>query len=253
MWLKVLYFVLLLLLAPLLLAFTREGVQFLVAVWALGAVKWFLLGAALATLYYILTRKRENDFVQILLHEMEHAAMAFLFTGHWPQKMEIEPPEGKTVTGSGCFLSWLTPLRPLAPYFLPLLTIPFLLLKALAALAFLVLKTPFPSLLAAALDLLIGATLTLHTLYTVKEFRPSVQTDIKKAGLFVSLVTVAFLIFLSVVISIAVVTGGYAEFWAYVKTALMAAWELYQEAYAWLKVHLPPALQALRKGLKDLL
>jgi hypothetical protein len=250
---KLLYFSLVLLLAPLIVTFTHEGVRFLIAVFAFDSLKWFLLGTFLALVAYLILRKGENTFLQVLMHEMEHAAIRFLFTGRWPSKMEIEPPEGLTASTNGCFLLWVTPLAPLAPYFLPLLTIPFLVLKAAAALAFSLLEIPFPSFLATALDLLIGATLMLHLAWTVKEFQPSVQMDIKNSGLIVSIVTVAFLIVMSVVLSVAVVTSSYAEFWASVKTASAAGLDLYQIILDWLKVHLPQVLDALRQAVKDLL
>lgn len=251
---KLLYFVVLLLLAPLFWAFGREGVRFLKAVFSFDAAQWFLVGAFLSVLICLLLLREGFGFIQVLLHELEHAVVYFLFTFRWPDRMEVTPPSGVTrwVGVNRWLLFWFAPLLSLAPYFFPLLTIPFLLLKALAALAFTLLEIPFPVFVAAALDLLIGLTLMLHILCTLKEFRPS-QSDIRDLGLIVSFVTTLFLNFLFVLLSITVVTGRYAEFLAYVKSSFPVAVEGYKASFAWLKEHVPPALQALRQVIRGLL
>ncbi len=251
---KLLYFVVLLLLAPLFWTFGREGVRFLKAVFPFDATQWFLAGAFLSLLICLLLLRDRLGFLQVLLHELEHAIVFFLFTFRWPDSMEVTPPNGVTgwVGVNRWLLFWFAPLLSLAPYYFPLLTIPFLLLKALAALAFTLLEMPFPGFLAAALDLLIGLTLTLHILCTLKEFRAS-QPDIRDLGLIVSFVTTLFLNFLFVLLSITVVTGRYAEFLAYVKSTFPVAVDAYKASFAWLKEHVPPALQALRQVIKGLL
>ncbi len=250
---KILYFFIFLLLAPLLLAFTVEGFRFLRSVFSFDSTVWFLLGAFLSFLVLILVRG-SWAFLQTLLHEMEHAVVAFLFTFQWPAVMVVTPEQGGVLpTWSSRFVRfWAAPVVAWAPYYFPLLTLPFLLLKALAALAFSLLDAPFPPFLAATFDLLIGATLMLHLLTSINEFGGH-QTDLTGTGMIVSVFSVLYLNFMFIVLSIAVVTGSYAEYWSYVKTAFATAAEYYQAIWAWLTVNVPLALDALRQTLKELL
>jgi hypothetical protein len=250
---KILYFIIFLLLAPLLLAFTVEGFRFLRSVFSFESTLWFLLGAGLSFLVLILVRGSWS-FLQVLLHELEHAVVLFLFTFDWPTAMLVTPVNGEVRARgmSKFFWFWIGPLIVWAPYYFPLLTLPILLLKALAALVFSLLGMPFPPFLAAILDLLIGATLMLHLLTSIIEFHGD-QTDLKDIGMIVSFFSILYLNFMFIVLSIAVVTDTYAEYWTYVKTAFATAVEYYQAIWAWLKVTVPPALDALRQALKELL
>jgi urea transporter len=244
---RLLNFFLVVLLAPALFAFIYKGVLFLASVFTLDATKWFLLGAALSLVAYFLLPRNHIAFVSGLLHELEHAALAFAFTFKLPTRMEIDTQKGSKVfvpKGGGC-------LTVLAPYYLPLLTIPFLLLKALASLAFSLLGAPFPPFLAAALDLLIGATLMFHLLCTGGEFR-LFQTDIKETGLIASFIGVFFLNFVFVVLSVVVVTESYAEFVAYIKASLATALEAYKAVFEFLKTRVLPILQGLAETVKGL-
>jgi len=247
MFRRLLNLLLVVLLAPALFAFIYEGVLFLAAVFSLDATKWFLLGAGLSLVAYFLMPRKHIEFVENLLHELEHAALAFAFTFQPPTRMEIDIEKGSKVIGpkgGGC-------LRALAPYYLPLLTIPFLLLKALGDLAFSLLGAPFPPFLAAALELLIGATLMLHLLGTAREFR-LYQTDIKKTGYVASFIGVFFLNFMFVLLCVAVVTESYAEFLAYIKASLATALEAYKAALEFLKTRVLPIVQGLAETVKGL-
>ena len=244
---KLIYLVLVILLAPALFALVYKGALFLASVFTLETTKWFLLGLVLSLFAYVVFLHGNIGFIEHLLHELEHAALAFLFTFKLPTKMEIEPGKESKVEGpkgGGC-------LRMLAPYYLPLLTVPFLLLKALASLAFSLLKVPFPTFLAGALDLLIGATFLFHSVCTLREFRPS-QPDIKKTGLIASFVAVLFLNFMFVVLSVAVVTGSYAELVDYAKAAGVAALDAYRAALDLLKNQVLPIVGDLVQTVKDL-
>jgi hypothetical protein len=222
---KLLYFALVLALTPLLLAFTAEGIDFLASVFTFKAAQWFVAGAVGSLVVYIVLLNNSIAFIEHLLHELEHAIVSFLFTFQWPKRMEVDPAQGSkvVVTGKGgC-------LVPLAPYYLPLLTLPFLLVKALAALVFSLLNAAFPAILAAVLDLLIGATLTFHVVCTLKEFSYR-QTDIRTIGLISSLVIVLFLSFVFLVLSVTVVIGSYAQFVDYVRSVSMGLVDTYQAA-----------------------
>ena len=244
---RILNLVLVILLAPALFAFVYEGALFLASAFTFEATKWYLLGIILSLFTYVVFLHGNIGFIEHLLHELEHAALAFLFTFKLPTKMEIEPEkESKVVaqTGGGC-------LSTLAPYYLPLLTLPFLLLKAMANLAFSLLKVPLFAFLTGALDLLIGATWMFHLVCTLKEFRPS-QPDIKKTGLIASFIAVLFLNFMFVVLSVAVVTGSYAELVDYFKAAAATTVDTYKAALDFVKTRLLPILEDLVQMVKDL-
>jgi hypothetical protein len=245
---RLLNLTLIILLSPLLIVFIREGAVFLASVFTIDSSMWFLLGAALSLLGYILLLNNHIDFIEHLLHEMEHAALSFLFSGKLPRRMEIDPEQGSKVfiaDRGGC-------LTALAPYYLPLLMVPFLILKALAALALSLLNVSLPTVLAAALDLLIGATLMFHYVCTLKEFS-SFQSDIKQTGVIASLVGVFFLNFVFLVLAMTVVTGSYAQLLDDAKTALAAAVDTYRAALEFLMIRLLPGLGELVQTIEQLL
>ncbi len=164
-------------LAPFIYCFSYHGYKLLTSVFTLDSTPWFLGGTALSLLIHVLLLNNHNlRFVQDLLHEMEHAAVAFLLSFQLPKRMEIDPEKGSKVVlvpaRGGCMMT-------LAPYYLLLLTVPFLIVKAVAFHVFPMLNVPFPPLLAVILDLLIGATLMFHLLSSIKEFR-TFQTDFKR-------------------------------------------------------------------------
>lgn len=234
---RLFYFGLLVLLAPLVYAFAYEGVLYLISVFTFDATKWFLLGAAVGLPISLLILNNNTTFIEHLLHELEHAAIAFLFTFQLPRRMEVDPQQGSRVyvpPRGGCLVT-------LAPYYFPMLTIPFLLLNALTALLFSLLKLPFPALLAAVLDLLIGATLMFHYVSTLRQFRLS-QSDIRETGFIASIVGVLFLNLMFLVVSLTVVTGQYAEFLEYLKAAVATMVDAYKAVFEFLKAQLLPAL-----------
>lgn len=238
-------FGLVVLLAPFFFAFAYEGAKYVASVFTLEATKWFLLGAALALPLSILILNNNIVFIEHLVHELEHAVMAFIFSGRLPTKMEIDPEGGvsKVYVSSrgGCIVT-------LAPYFFAMFTIPFLVLKALVDLAFAVFQIPVPTFLDLVFDLLIGATLMFHYVSTLKEFRFS-QPDIKKTGWVASVVSVLFLNFMFLVVSIAVVTGTYAQFWEYLKSAAATTVDAYKAAWDFLVTRILPFLSGLIQSI----
>jgi len=233
-------------LAPAVYAFTYEGVLFLASVFTLDSTKWFLIAAVLSLAFCVFLLPSERNFVEHLLHELEHAALAFLFTFRLPLRMEIDPVGGSVVVYAvdrgGC-------LRTLAPYYFPLLTVPLLIFKAVL---FWLLKGSLPPYVAIPLDLVIGATLVFHYVATLREFG-SFQTDITKSGIIPSLVLVIFLNFMFLVLTVTVVTGSYAEFLEYVKVALGTTVDAYKAAFEFLETQLLPAARDLIQRLIDLL
>lgn len=237
---------LLVLLGPFLVTFAYEGIRFVLAVFTLEAMQWFLLGAAGSVVIYPLLLGNSLGFVEQLLHELEHAALAFVFTFRFPTRMEIDPDEGSEVrapAGGGC-------LTTLAPYYLPLLTLPFLLIKAGADWAFSSAETGFASTLASVLEILIGVTLTFHITNTIIEMTRD-QRDFKEVGWISSFAGILFMNLMVLVVTVAVVTGSYEALWAYVKEAAGATVGAYQDAYAFLQERLLPALRDLVQWVVD--
>ena len=79
------YFVLAILLAPLFYAFVKEGVAYLAAVFTLDATKWFLLGGGLGSWGHRFRCWAPTASSISLLHELEHAVVAFFFTFRLPR------------------------------------------------------------------------------------------------------------------------------------------------------------------------
>jgi hypothetical protein len=237
---RLLNLALVLVLAPAIFAFTYEGSLYVASVFTLAATMWFLAGAAAFLLVYAVFLDNKIGFTEVLLHEFEHAAVAFLFTFRLPTRMEIDPDNISAVYVSGAGGC----LMRLAPYYLPLLTVPLLSLKALVGLVFSLLEASPSPYLYAAFDLLIGATLVFHLVCTLKEYRTS-QPDIKKTGIIASLAGVLFLNIMFVILCVAVVTGSYAEYWAAIKAGLGTSVEAYTTVFEFLKTHLLPGLGEL--------
>jgi hypothetical protein len=235
------------LLAPFFAAFAYHGVRLIVAMFTpFERSQWFVAGMALSLFASLVFLQGNIGFVQKLLHELEHAVLAFLFSGQPPVQMTIRTrgdSEVVTANAGGC-------LRALAPYYLPLLTIPFLLLKALLALVLSLLDTPFPATVSAALDFLIGATLIFHYLTSLREFSLA-QPDIQKTGILPSLVAVLFINLSFFVLSLVVVTGSYAAFLDYLKTASQTMFALYADAYEFLVNRGIPALAGLLGEIRE--
>jgi hypothetical protein len=239
-------FFLVALLAPAFYAFVYEGVLFLASVFTFEATQWFFGGIVLFLFFYVPFLHGNIGFIEHLLHELEHAALPFLFTLKLPRRMEVDPQEGSVVfvAYGGCALV------ALAPYYLPLLTLFFLGLKGLASLALSLLEAPFPQFLAVILDLLIGATLMFHLVCTVQEFRLS-QPDIKGTGRIASIIAVLFLSFMFVLLSVAVVTGSYAELVDYGKAALATTQDAYQAVLDFAQTRVLPMVSDWSQTLKD--
>lgn len=244
---KLLNFTLLVVLGPGLISFALEGARFLASVFTLEATKWFLFGAGLSLVACLFSLSGAPGFIEHLLHELEHATVAFFFSFKFPIRMEIDPSKGSKVVytgGGGC-------LTTMAPYYFPLLTVPFLLIKALAALAFSLLKTSFPIVLAASLDLLVGTTLICHTIFTLKEvFTGPAGDDIDQVGAIPFAGAVLFLNLVILILSIAVVTASYAELLQYLKIAAGATVDAYQVTWEFTTTRILPALGDLEQWIR---
>lgn len=243
---RLLNLALVIVLAPLVYAFVYEGGVYLASIFTLAATMWFLVGAVAFLLIYLLFLNNSIGFIEHLLHESEHAAVAFIFTLRLPSRMEIDPEKGSKVfvhKGGGC-------LMELAPYYLPLLVLPLIGAKGFVDLVYWLLKAIPSPYLDGAFDALIGAAFVFHLLCTLKEYG-AFQTDIKKSGLVPSLFAVLFLNFMFLLLCVTVVAGSYGELCEYGKAAFGTTVTAYKVASEFLTTELLPATGKLMEAIVD--
>lgn len=233
-------------LAPAFFAFVYEGAFFVGSVFSIDATKGFLGGIVLFLLIYVVFLNGNIGFIEHLLHELEHAMLTFLFTRKLPTKMEIDPEKGSKVEGpkgGGC-------LSALAPYYWPFCTVPFLLVKAVASFYYSWRGGSLSTVVAGALDVAIGATLSFHFVSTCKEFGPF-QKDVKTTGRIASVILVAFLNFVFVVLALTVVTGAYSEFVDYLQDAWPTTKAAYQTVFDVIETRVVPVVMPWIQRFKD--
>jgi hypothetical protein len=200
------------LLAPLAGAFVCEAFLFLVAnfelYWRSAAAYGFLF---YFVLFVIFSRQKIN-FLEVLEHEVIHATVAILLFWRDIQELRATPEEGETVIepgGSSTIIS-------LAPYCLPILTIPLVVIRFFAS-------SPVTT---AIIDFLIGFTLAFHLLAFRREFS-SQQTDFKKTGCLFSAVVVCFVNSTLVVAILCILSGNYSNIRDYFDASFVRAREFY--------------------------
>jgi hypothetical protein len=225
---KLIRFFVLILLAPLIYAFTyeaflffsRSGITF-------KSIQWFLLGFALSMLIYILLPRRRVRFWEVFEHELIHLITGVVFLRR-PTSFVVAPDEVNGVTGMepGC---GITPIR-LAPYFLPLFTLPLLLIKPFV-------PPPFDE----VANFLIGFTLAFHYASLIAwEFRLS-QDDFTSTGVIFSVVVTIFLNIVFLVVILGIVTGNCTGIVDYFKNAFDRTVEAYSAAIEFLQTRVIPA------------
>jgi hypothetical protein len=181
---KLLRLLLLIALLPLLFACSVQVWPFLVAGINFELFFWFFAGVLLYTLLHgaagHLNGPRSSDlaFTQHLKHELSHVLVGGLFM-QGTREMKVNPDQGSEVR----FRNRGGPqgLISLAPYYLPLFTIPFLFLR-------LIVNPPYDG----WVNLGIGFTLAFHYLQLVGEYG-SHQTDITSTGRIYALVVTLFM------------------------------------------------------------
>lgn len=171
--------------------------------------------------------------LQILEHELNHAVMAKLFFRQVTQldvtPYAVEGPAGFVAHAPGC--GCLTTFITLAPYYVPLFTIPFLVVRPFAS---------QPS-MQNALNLMIGVTYAFHVVGLAFEFRSN-QSDLTRTGCLFSLAVTTLFNAVMLVIIIGVVMGDFQFLTDYFSSAIQLTHEYYQTAIA--------ALQELVAGLQ---
>jgi hypothetical protein len=200
--LKPFTFFLLILLAPMICACSTEMLLFLASDIDFGLLDWFLVGFVCFALVYgaILYTggvfQSHLHFIRLLRHELTHSVTTML-TGGRVREMLVANPIEKPGTNSyvdALGLGGLIgPFVYLSPYYLPLFTLPFLLLRYLVA-------SPIQQ----AIEFMIGFTLAFHYTSLIDELLKQRfglrQTDIRKTGVMLSYVVIGVLNLFSLVI-----------------------------------------------------
>jgi len=224
---KLLRFILLLPFIPLICAFSYEAFLFFKGI-EVKDIVFFLLGIGVYLLVYVVLLSGRIGFLETLEHELTHAA-ASLAVFHMPRKLVVDPEGGGKKAGVtetiGCF--WVA----LAPYFLPLFTLPLLLLEP-------VVPSPFDRIV----DSLIGFTLAFHYVRLGKDLRVK-QSDITDTGAIFSFFVSVFLNLVFLVVVLAAVTGNYSGILEYFRASFATTKEAYKIAYEIIKSWKLPTLQ----------
>lgn len=226
---KLIRFFILILLAPLIYAFTYEALLFFLRSGiTFKSIQWFLLGFALSILIYFLLLGDRLRFWEIFEHELTHLITGLMFFKK-PASFVVAPGE---VNGAVRIQSGFgsTPIT-LAPYFLPLFTLPFLLIKPF-------LPPPFDQ----VANFLIGFTLAFHYASLIAwEFRPS-QPDFRSTGVIFSIVVTIFLNIVFLVVILGIVTGNYTGILDYFKNGFDRTVEAYKAVIEFLLTGVIPAI-----------
>jgi hypothetical protein len=222
---KLIRFFVLVLLLPMIYAFTHEAFLFLRSNITFGLIQWPTLGFVVYLLIYTVFLKDRVEFFEGLRHELAHAISSLMLL-QMPAGLVVRPSgEGVTQNTSGCFLA------ALAPYYLPIFTIPLLLLKP-------ILISPIDK----VLDFFIGFTLASHYVSVIRDFHLG-QSDITKTGVIFSIVMTLFLNLIFLAIIMTVVVENYAGILDYFKNSFDRTIEAYKTSIEFLRTKTIPAIQ----------
>jgi hypothetical protein len=174
-----------------------------------------ILGFAVYVVVHVAFLRNYHMFTT-LEHEFGHAAMGCLFLKPPRVIMGTAEVGGVTVYPDGYnFVIYL------APYFLPLLTIPLLIARAVA-----LQWNLLPSYGYIALDFLIGFTLGFHFVGLFEELR-LYQPDLKTSGRIFSIVIIVLMNVLFLLVTIAVLLGDYSVLASFVQASIGRVKEVY--------------------------
>lgn len=200
------------LLIPIVYAFAHEAYAFVTLNVKAHAINWFIYGLVCYILVYGFFLWRKITFLEFFEHELGHALVGFIFS-KGIRKFEVHPEGGSVELGGG------NSLISLAPYYLPVFTIPLLIIKPLVS----------PSIRDVA-NFLIGFTLAFHYTSLLKEFSPR-QDDIKKTGLVFSLCVTCIMNIIVLVIILCVVLEIYSDIPSYFERSFRKAIESYETIF----------------------
>lgn len=197
---------------PIIYAFVVEAWAFLAANGTPLALNWMTYGFGLYLLLYLLVLRRKIAFFEIFEHELCHMVTALLFLKPVDEFVVAPTKGGGYVRCYNCSNVFIG----LAPYFLPVLTVPLLIIK------------PFTTApVHATVDFFIGVTLAFHFAGLCREFR-FWQPDIIKTGRFYAVVFAVFLNTVFIVLASSFALKKYNFMLAYSKQGCVTAWHTYQ-------------------------
>jgi len=198
------------LLAPLAFALAYEAYQFLRSDIPLQEAEWFLYGLGFYFALYVTLLAKRIRFLEVLEHELAHTIVSLAFF-KVPESLKAHRAEGGEVEPiGGDFLSCL------APYYLPLVTVPLLLIKPFICETF-----------DKALDFVIGFTVAFHYGGLSREFRLS-QPDFKNMGRFFSIIITLVFNAVWLVIILCVVTENHPSILVYFEKVYARTQALYE-------------------------
>jgi len=202
---------LLLLLAPMLFAFIYQALLYVLPNLKLLWGNWFLYGFLGYGLLYLVFLRSEVTFLEIFEHELAHTVTAYAFLNR-VHLFAVHAKVGGVVEHQRASNFVIV----LAPYFLPLFTLPLLPLRPF-------INTPAVN----AINFLIGASLAFHYAGLAKEFSPQ-QPDIRHSGLVFSLILILFFNALFAVLILSFVLGDYSRILAFAKSGFWTSVAAYR-------------------------
>lgn len=205
--------------APLLYAFVAQTFLYLFSHFGELWANWFIYGVIFYIALYAVFLWAKMDFLETFEHELGHTVVAFLFL-----KRVIHFSVEATGRGKMVYLtkpdSFGRTLITMAPYYLPVLTLPFLIIK------------PFMMTSAhKAINFFLGLTLAFHFVALAKEFRPQIQSDIQEVGLSKAVSVVVLFNSIFTVLTLSFALSKYAHIFTYVKGSWLAGWKVYVWIY----------------------
>ena len=208
-------YIFVIILLPLLYSFAIEFYSFYVIYnkWT-GWFNYFNLGILVYIAAYIFILNRKIIFLETFEHELCHTVMAW-FTFQKVVSFNANASGSGNITHTSDNF-----LIALAPYFLPLFTIPFIIIR--------------PLIIPGAQDyfnFLIGFTLSFHYIGLLKEFRP-VQPDIKKSGLLFSIIITFVMNAFFTVVSISFTSGAYKNIWLFLRDSVLYSVKYYKTIFS---------------------
>jgi hypothetical protein len=206
---RLLKFVVAILLLPLLLGFSQQAVNVLVESASSVANLWFFGGLVTYVLLYLLGLRHRVVFLSHYVHESAHAIAAFL-TFHPVRRLLVNPfpAPGEEISHITIPSGFLDAVSYLAPYCLPLLALPFMIVRLLV-----------PPSMEPAANLLIGVTMGFFYTNLLREFGGS-ATDFPGAGGFVfSAIIIALANSILLVVVLSIVSADYAGILEYVRAS----------------------------------
>ncbi|MGQ9493301.1 MAG: hypothetical protein ACUVR2_06010 [Anaerolineae bacterium] len=212
----------LLLSAPAIYVLADEARSFFVASASFLLRNGFLYGFIVYMVIYPFIPQDRMKFLEVFEHELGHTILGTLLSRN--VKTFVVEAKDSSAAGLVAYTGRENALIALAPYFLPIFTLPLLVLKPLLF-----------SQAHVVIDFLIGVSLAFHYIGLAKEFRIS-QKDIWRSGILFSLgfTFILNLVFLVVIVCVALNRYGdiinyFRNAYAKMPVTYALAWQMVQK------------------------